>query len=403
MKIRTQIHQVVALCFLCCLTACADDGTANNTSNPNMSQNNTSDMTGSDMTTKDMSSDTSMDLSDMKMDISNDMPQDMPQDLPSDMQDMVGDITTDMTEDISEDIPADMPPAQMVYKGTGDVFTNGPLIVEVTTATPTDVNAPVTIWSPKQAGRYAVIVFQHGFLLKTSFYSQMLTHIASHGFVIVAPQMYNADGLPFGKPTAAEEAVAARKVLTWTRQNLAATVSVDVELGALALAGHSRGGKVIWGMMNNGEQADALVGIDPVDGTGGPLGGEQRVVNGQFSYTTPSLIIGTGLGPMSPNLFQPACAPAMDNHEQFYGASSGRAYHVEVPNYGHLDMLDDQTPGCGLTCGACPGGQSKPPMRNTTAGAIVAFLRAQLQGDANALMLLSQGATAPAPFTLEQK
>lgn len=48
---------------------------------------------------------------------------------------------------------------------------------------------PLLIATPTEAGEYPVILFLHGYLLKNSFYSQLLIHIASHGFIVIAPQV----------------------------------------------------------------------------------------------------------------------------------------------------------------------------------------------------------------------
>ena len=48
---------------------------------------------------------------------------------------------------------------------------------------------PLLIAIPTEAGEYPVILFLHGYLFKNSFYSQILLHIASHGFIVIAPQV----------------------------------------------------------------------------------------------------------------------------------------------------------------------------------------------------------------------
>lgn len=50
---------------------------------------------------------------------------------------------------------------------------------------------PLLIATPDEAGEYPVIVFQHGFSLKNTFYSQLLKHVASYGFIAVAPQVHH--------------------------------------------------------------------------------------------------------------------------------------------------------------------------------------------------------------------
>lgn len=72
------------------------------------------------------------------------------------------------------------------------VFQPGKLAVEVIQA---DHNAvptppiPVLIVAPKDAGTYPVAMLLHGFFLQNHYYKQLLRHVASHGFIMVAPQV----------------------------------------------------------------------------------------------------------------------------------------------------------------------------------------------------------------------
>lgn len=54
-----------------------------------------------------------------------------------------------------------------------------------TTGTP----KPLFIVTPTTKGTYPVILFLHGFYLRNTFYSQLLLHISSHGYIVVAPQV----------------------------------------------------------------------------------------------------------------------------------------------------------------------------------------------------------------------
>lgn len=47
---------------------------------------------------------------------------------------------------------------------------------------------PLLIGLPCEAGEFPVLLLLHGFLLSNSFYSQLIQHIASHGFIVIAPQ-----------------------------------------------------------------------------------------------------------------------------------------------------------------------------------------------------------------------
>lgn len=43
--------------------------------------------------------------------------------------------------------------------------------------------------SDTEAGEFPVLLLLHGYLLYNSFYSQLIQHIASHGFIVIAPQV----------------------------------------------------------------------------------------------------------------------------------------------------------------------------------------------------------------------
>lgn len=283
------------------------------------------------------------------------------------------------------------------YVGTGDPFADGPLTVRATSvpACAEGSPLPLLIFAPETPGNYPVVVFQHGFITRNAAYSEILRHLAGHGFVVAAPQMYEPGlGALFGQPTAAEEAIAAAELLDWLPAGLPATLGYTPATNRLGLAGHSRGGKVVWLVLEaNPMRAQAVAGIDPVDGRGGPLGNQARVAQGAFAFAGPTLVIGTGLGG--------DCAPAGDNHEQFYAASRSPAWHIVVPGQGHADMLDEPT--AIAAAGVCPSGPDRPGMRRLTAGLLVAFFRGSLQGDATAYAVLTDVAGAPLPVAVEAK
>lgn len=306
--------------------------------------------------------------------------------------------------DVSDVAVADVGPAdvsvndaaQDVSSDTGspvtDVYTLGPHeVARLQIAAANGLNKDIIVHHPLNAGSYPLVVIQHGFALRNSAYDAMAKHVASHGYVVVAPQMYTG---AFSAPNTVQEAADAQQLYDWLRANLATRLPVAPDATRFAVAGHSRGGKVAWRVLLNGyDGIDAVVGIDPVDGTGGPLGGDTRIASAPFGFSLPTLVLGAGLG--SQAVFGQACAPQGDNHEVFYAATQSPSYHVIAPDYGHLDMIE-----CGALCRTCVQGPDAK-FKVATAGLMVAFLNAALKGDANGYRQL--GEVAPVTTQFESK
>jgi len=306
--------------------------------------------------------------------------------------------------------------AESVYRGSGDPYSPGPLSVCSIrlNAQAAGNPVPLLIIAPQTPGPYPVVVFQHGFMARNTAYSALLTHLATHGFVVVAPQMYEPGlSVLFGNPTAQEEAVKAAELLRWLPAGLPAVLGYSPQTARLGLAGHSRGAKVAWLVLTRAAAAAqdttdsaseeppvavdlpcrAVAGVDPVDGRGGPRGNQARVVQGTFPFELPTLVIGCGLAG--------ACAPAGDNHEQFYAASRPPAWHVVIADAGHADMLDD---GPALAASlVCPSGPNRAAARQAMAGLLVTFFRASLQDQPSAYAALTDPAGAPLSFVAEVK
>ena len=72
------------------------------------------------------------------------------------------------------------------------VFETGSLSVSsihVDTSNIASPPKPLLIISPTVQGTYPVLLFLHGYELRNIFYSHLLRHISSHGFIVVAPQV----------------------------------------------------------------------------------------------------------------------------------------------------------------------------------------------------------------------
>ncbi|GBG90217.1 hypothetical protein CBR_g50396 [Chara braunii] len=274
---------------------------------------------------------------------------------------------------------------------------------------------PLLLVFPATEGEYPVLVFQHGFCLVNSYYSQLLQHVASYGFIVVAPQMYTISG-----PDATREIADAAKVISWMERGLAASFpepfqhTVRPNLSKLALAGHSRGGKVVFGIAKGTTapislNISALIGIDPVDGTGQGKSIPPPVLNfskNSFGFSLPTLVIGSGLGPIPKGLLLPPCAPAEVGHRVYYADSSPPKYHCVLKDFGHMDFLDDCTKGLRGTLSycVCKNGSCRKLARRFTGGLLVAFLKAVLLQDREDLdTIFNRPALAPIQLSLLEK
>uniref|UniRef100_A0A0D9XH00 Uncharacterized protein n=1 Tax=Leersia perrieri TaxID=77586 RepID=A0A0D9XH00_9ORYZ len=274
---------------------------------------------------------------------------------------------------------------------------------------------PILIVSPKDAGTYPVAILLHGFFLQNSFYKGLLTHLASHGFIMVAPQFH----LNLISTSDTDDIAAAANVVAWLPAALPTVLPAGVEpdLTKLALSGHSRGGHTAFALALGHAQGaggdknlpfSALVGLDPVAGKSKSWQLPPKILTFEDSSMEfagggmPVMVIGTGLGEEAKNFFCPPCAPRDVSHEEFYRECRAPCYHVVAKEYGHLDMLDDDAPAL-VTC-LCKDGGCKEKMRRTVGGVMVAFFRAALNGeDADLVAIVKDHSAASgiAPITLD--
>lgn len=212
-----------------------------------------------------------------------------------------------------------------------------------------------------------------------------------------------------------EEIKVTGEITNWLSEGLRQLLPLNVEpdLAKLALAGHSRGGKVAFALALRKSSSvalkfSALIGVDPVDGTDGANQTPPPVlthVPHSFDLDgTPVLVLGSGLGEVRRNPLFPPCAPKGVNHEDFYRECCKPAYYFVAKDYGHLDMLDDETKGVrGRTSYClCKNGESRVPMRRFVGGILVAFLKAYLEGDSRELVDIREGDHGMAPLEIQR-
>jgi chlorophyllase len=195
-------------------------------------------------------------------------------------------------------------------------------------------------------------------------------------------------------PDITDEIYSVAAITNWLSKRLIKILPPNIipNLDKLALGGHSRGGKTSFAIalrklnITTDLKFSAIIGVDPVDGTDA---GNQTsppiltYVPRSFNYDMATLIIGSGLGDVKKNLLFPPCAPKGVNHENFFNECNKPSWHFVADDYGHVDMLDDDTKGVRgkFSYCLCKNGKSRKPMRIFVGGVIVAFLKAYLDGD----------------------
>jgi len=293
--------------------------------------------------------------------------------------------------------PANAPnPDVNPFVGTEDPYLPGSLGVTFIDLERCEADAPLRlrVHAPTAAGAYPIVVLQHAFQITNHSYDQIAAHITSHGFIVILPRMYDPGiGPVIGMPTSALETERAGVVVDWLPPRLERLPGVEFNNVNVGLVGHSRGGRVAFGVAVAGnERVAALAGIDPVDGGGGPGSNQTGITAEPFAFEIPTLIIGAGIGGN--------CAPEGRNYVQFFDACPSPSTLVIANDYGHGDMLDEET--AALAASVCPANEDREPMRRITAGLLVAFFRARLQNDPPTSLQIESD-DLPAAVSIETK
>ena len=233
-----------------------------------------------------------------------------------------------------------------------------------------------TIYLPDGDGPFPVVVFTHGFQLSPIDYVSYGEHLASWGYVAVLPQF---PGNILSSPTHAELSDSVTDVLDWIESDPTALGGI-ADSSALALAGHSLGGKIALLVAAQDERPDAVFAIDPVD-SGPPTGGNAvdypSVAPELMGYIdAPILLVGEIQNSFGSG-FTPACAPAGENFQSYYASATGPAMQLEVVGASHMSFLDN--PFC-LVCLACPSGTDDPVVtKSLTREFMTSFLESELR------------------------
>ncbi|XAR61169.1 Chlorophyllase [Bertholletia excelsa] len=292
---------------------------------------------------------------------------------------------------------------------TTDVFENGNLSVQnISVEKSSDSSSPpksLLIVAPTAKNTYPVLLFLHGTSVLVKNYDQFFQYVSSHGYIVVAPQLYKC---PLTSGT--EELNSAADVTNWISTYLQSFLPKNVkpDVTRLAVSGHSRGGKQAFALALGLAETSliptisALIGLDPVAGMSKSLQVSPKIltyVPQSYDLKIPVTVIGTGLGDEKKNVIFPACAPCGVNHAEFYNESKPPCGYFVCKDYGHMDLLNDAASALG-SCVCTSGKGAKDPFRRCLAGIFVAFLRASLDGNEADLNVIVEDPSI-APITLD--
>lgn len=241
---------------------------------------------------------------------------------------------------------------------------------------------PLTLYIPDSDGPHATAVFTHGFQLGPADYASYGEHLASHGFVVIMPQM---PGSLFSPTTHVQLRDYIVQIMDWidlAGLDASSPLQGKADPAAIGLTGHSMGGKISIFAATSDPRPLGVFGIDPVDAAGGPGQGptpENPSVTPELmdSISIPLVLLGETTNASDGFM---ACAPAADNFRQYFINASSPALEIEVLGANHMSFLDDTN--CGIACSACPAGTDDPAQTaSKTRGYLMAFFALTLRGD----------------------
>ena len=221
------------------------------------------------------------------------------------------------------------------------IFNIGPYKVKITDVSLGENESPrkFRIYEPTEIeGKVPVIHFLHGFKLKYIYYNDLLTHLSSHGFIVISSQ---SEHKLIGGDTTYKEADKVVNFINWLKKNLSSKISTIPDFDNFGISGHSRGGKVTNRILNKYPNlAKSFFGVDPVD-SAPPMGGnsDPKSLLEYVKFKGESMFLGTQKGPTGLLVF----APKDDNSANFYSCYPSPSKHIIASNVGHTDMIDESS------------------------------------------------------------
>ncbi len=273
------------------------------------------------------------------------------------------------------------------YVGQGDPFERGALEVQGIRFAPCEQGAPAPLYvfAPRQAAHYKVVFFMHALALSPVQYRGFLRHIASHGFVVVAPELAEPTAPLIISTPASVDAELVEQVVEWSSSTLPGHLGSTLDTSGMAISGHSRGGKIAWMLAKSARFPWHGVAVfDPVNSTLFPVGNGESALGGG-GLDLPAVVIGAGRTDVC----------AVGQSRPFFNDTVGAAWYAVATAHAHFDILDAYD---GTVCVQAPEPER---MMQLAAGLFVSLFRHALFDDPTARQYLEDPAVAPTAITLE--
>lgn len=238
----------------------------------------------------------------------------------------------------------------------------------------------VKTFVPEGDGPFEPVLITHGKFLAPRYYQYLAEHLASHGYLAVLTDMNGA----FSHENMSTYL---GQIIDWLEDQNAGTDIEGVDAGAiqngdslagrvkmdaLALAGHSMGGKLSLLLASKDERPKAVFAIDPVDAMAPSVTPELM-----GSIDVPVVYVGETTD--ATGSFQ-SCAPQDNNFQQYFANASGPALEIDVKGANHMSFIERDL--LCVPCSACNAGTDDPEKtRELTRRWIVAFFGWALRGD----------------------
>lgn len=214
---------------------------------------------------------------------------------------------------------------------------------------------------PLLGGLYPTVVFGHGFNLFYDDYELLASHLASWGYIVIAPNVQNGFVVDHGE-YAREMASSLRYIQN--EGSRTGSQFLGSIIGKTGVYGHSMGGGAAGLLHTEYPNIDAVVGMAAAETN-------PSAVSALASNTAPYLAIGAE---------EDNVAPESSNAIPMYAASGGNKVHVSITGGAHCKFTDANTI-CDIV--SDPGSIDRSRQIELTTRYLTAFYNVYLYGDSS--------------------